>query len=700
MQRDRCLGEHGPTIGACTYFSSWKKHVSLLIRETMTSRCLSFVCNSDQAISVRDKWGSQSFRVVVCLDDGLFSTADAALLFGPGVTIVGRSEFGLSAAAIFEQAVKLAEDLHGASDGSWPARVDQWLLESHKRWLIYAVHSLQLIESAFNRFSPEQVWIPEHAGFSLTLSPDTDPSNPLFFDLLAAVCRRAGIRVNRLQTASKSRLPKTLIPFKYVSAEWIGLVRNRRALSSGRPSPRPVIIDNLDNDFHRHFDLGRLDRAAKRIFAWVRDSETMVPAEELLEHAGLPKNTRFAWLYKANVDWASIGHSSGVTIRRRAGLRFLLQSIRHKAREKARRNALKEKYRLPWLDILLEMDLPAIHEECRVAASYYCVFEYERARSIMLRWKPALYVTAADHWPYLPHVAAARDQGVATLSTESGLSFVRDNFAQKQADIVCVFGEEDASIVSRSYPQARVIIAGDALAPATREPMLQRSNSRRVLFVMSGRMFGWWFGSLIFDYPAYVKALVDFAEGIRGTSEPLHIVLKSHPVSDLHELYDKMVNQHSDVFEQHRKESMSEDEIAEYDVAVVFGAASAFTAELIRARVPVVYFTGALTEFGKSYHKYDGLEVAADVKSLIQKLMNLLGNQSAETRRSTLQRDEEFFNRYVDPRRRTFSAVLDEVLGPDGLGALQSATNVYEEPHEGICHPNSRESGSTISQRN
>ena len=104
-----------------------------------------------------------------------------------------------------------------------------------------------------------------------------------------------------------------------------------------------------------------------------------------------------------------------------------------------------------------------------------------------------------------------------------------------------------------------MIIAGDALAPATRDPRLQRRDSRRVLIVMSGRMFGWWFGSLIFDYPAYQKALVDFAEVIRGTREPVHVVLKSHPVSDLHELYDKMVNQHPDVFKQHQKESMSED---------------------------------------------------------------------------------------------------------------------------------------------
>ena len=78
---------------------------------------------------------------------------------------------------------------------------------------------------------------------------------------------------------------------------------------------------------------------------------------EQLERSGLPKNTRFAWLYDGNVIWSSAGYPSGVTVRRRAGLRFLLQSIRHKVRAKSLRNALKKKHDLPWLEILLGMDL-------------------------------------------------------------------------------------------------------------------------------------------------------------------------------------------------------------------------------------------------------------------------------------------------------------------------------------------------------
>ncbi|HKO45933.1 MAG TPA: hypothetical protein VJU84_21835 [Pyrinomonadaceae bacterium] len=648
----------------------------------MASSFLSFVCTAAQAISVRDRWGGHpANRTVVCLDEGLFNRDDATALFGPDVTIVGRAELELLAQQIFEQAVSLAEDWFAGANDTWPAKVDEWLMESHKRWLLYAVHSLHLIDAAFKRFPPNQIWSPDYTSLSLTLSPDTDPSNPLFFDLLASICRRAGIPVNTTHVESKGWLPKALLPLKYVGGEWIGLARKRHKAPAGPVTQRPVMIDNLDNDFHRHFDLSRLGAAARMMFAWIRKSETVVPVEELLEQSGLPKNTRFAWLYDGTVDWSTVGYPSGVTVRRRAGLRYLLQSVSHRFRSQSRRSALKQKQNLPWLDVLLDMDLPAIHTECRVAAEYYCVFEYERARSIILKWKPELYVTAADHWPYLPHVAAAKDQRVKTLSTESGLSFLQDNFAQKRADIICVFGQLDAENVAKSYPNARVVIAGDALTPTAGASKARRHSSRRVLFVMSGRMFGWWFGSLIFDYPAYMKALVDFAEGFHGTPTPVQVVLKSHPVSDLHEVYDKMVDKYPDVFVQHRKEPMSDEEIAEFDVAVVFGAASAFIAELIRARVPVVYFTGALTEFGKNYHKFDGLDVSENVADLIQRLTYLLDADGGEARRVTLQHSDDFFDRYVDPQRRSFVAVLEEVLQTRAT-RVDESSGVYDNSRE------------------
>jgi hypothetical protein len=142
-----------------------------------------------------------------------------------------------------------------------------------------------------------------------------------------------------------------------------------------------------------------------------------------------------------------------------------------------------------------------------------------------------------------------------------------------------------------------------------------------------------------------------------------------------------MVDERPYVFVQHRKEPMSDDEIAEFDVAVVFGAASAFIAELIRARVPVVYFTGALTEFGKHYHKYEGLDVSDNVAELIQKLTDLLDADGGEARRSTLLHSDNFFDRYVDPKRRSFAAVLEEVLQTRGTG-FDGSSAVFDNPRE------------------
>src|SRR5712692_4873707 len=119
---------------------------------------LTFVSNAAQAASVRDRWhDTPGTRVVVCLDEALFTRGEAVSVFGSDTTIVGRSDLELSPALIFQEALSLAEELFPANDKSWPVRVERWLLESHKRWLIYAVHSLRLIEASLERFAPQQV---------------------------------------------------------------------------------------------------------------------------------------------------------------------------------------------------------------------------------------------------------------------------------------------------------------------------------------------------------------------------------------------------------------------------------------------------------------------------------------------------------------------------------------------------------------
>lgn len=626
---------------------------------------LTFVSSAAQAASVRDRWHDiPGPRIVVCLDEALFTRDDAVTVFGPDTTIVGRSELGLSPELIFEEALSLAEDFFTSTDQSWPARVEQWLFESHKRWLIHAVHSVRLIKAALERFHPEQIWVPDQASFSVTLSPDTDPSNPLFFDLLAWFCRNDEIRVKGAPGGFRRRLRRTLLPLKYVLGERMAAIRQSGPKSSEAGGKRPVIIGNLDNDLHRQFDLGKLGPSASAMLAWVRGNESLIPVEGLLGRAGLPSNTRFGWLYDGAVDLAGLGYPSGVKVRPWAGLNYLFKSLRYRARKRSHLKATRGNYDIPWLDLLLGADIADVHGECRVAAAYYCVFEYERARSVLLQWKPDLYITSADHWPYLPHFSAAKDLGVRTLSTESGLSFLQDNFAQKKADIVCVFGQADAIRVADLWPQSRIVIAGDALATGTPPTAhVRRSSPGHVLFVMSGRMFGWWFGSLIFDYPAYVEALAKCIESLQDLPEHLRVVLKSHPVSDLHELYDKMVGQHGNVLVEHRREPMSDAEIASYDVALVFGAATAFTAELIRARLPIVYFSGGLTEFGKSYFKYDGLEVADNVDEAIEKLMRVLDSRPESAREDALHKAELFLESYVDPKHRSFPSVLEEVMG-------------------------------------
>ncbi len=645
----------------------------------MGSTELAFVSAVEQAHALRQRWDRLAgSRVVVCLDEALFPCAQAAAMFPADVTVVGRSDLGLSAKAVFAEALALATDFYGEREQSWPARVDGWLLESYKRWMIYAVHSIRVIEAALNQFRPQQVWIPDHASFPLTVSPDTDPKNPLFFDLLAPVCEHFGVRPN-VGRGRERNLARKLFPLKYVAGEWTTRIKKKR-LRTAPLQPRPVIMGNLDNDFHRQFDLRNLGSAAGLMFAWVRGDEALIPVEKLLERFGTPSSTKFAWLYDGAEDFSQIAAASGVKVRALAGLRYFLQSVGYQRRQRARFDELKNKYELPWADLLSEEKLPAIHSECRVAAAFYCVFEYERARSMLQHSRPDLLVTSADHWPYLPHLGAASDLGIQTLSTEAGLSFLQDNFAQKTADIVCLFGKSEVTRLTASRADAKIIFGGDALAQNGRVSTRHAERpARRVLFVMSGRIFGWWFGSLIFDYAAYTRAFSEFARLLGEQKDRVEIVIKSHPVSDLHDLYDQVVAEHDDIFVEHRREPMSDAEIADFDAAVIFSAASALIGEIIRVRLPLVYFTGALTDFGKEYFKYEGLEVAGDVAETVATLRRLLATGNDEARDAALRRQERFLGDYVDPPQRSFAAVLEEVLGrPSGAEIPNSKFQIPE----------------------
>jgi hypothetical protein len=628
---------------------------------------LSFVTDAAQAASVQDRWKGVSGRLfVVCLDEAVFPPADAAKVFDSTVKIIGLSELGLSPGQIMEEALALADDLFPPADQSGPARVQRWMIESLRRWLLQAVHSVRLIQTAIERFQPQQVWVPDYHSLNLTLAPDERNDNPLFFDLLPLICRESGIVVKGFRPPRQSGLlRRALTPFKYVAGQWLTKLKSRepKTVAGDR---RPVILSNFDNDLHRQFDLSRLGQSAKLVSAWVREGEKIIAVDRLLERVGVPRTTGHNWFYNLNVSLQDIAEPAGVSIRPFAGLAHSVRDWFLKRREVARRRALETKYGVAWWDLLFTSRLPYAHTECRIASAYYCLFEYERARAMLLRWQPELFV-ASDYWTDLPKLSAARDLGIQTLATSSGIFFFRDEFLERSADTSCVYGEADAAKVAQGFPNTRVIIAGDALSAASpRHPARHKLGERaHVLFATSARMFGWWLGSLLFDYRLLMKALEECALRLRKLPVPVKVVIKSHPVSDLHDLYDQLVLKYSDVFVQHRREPMSEDEVAKFDAAVLFSAGTTFLAELIRAQLPVVYFSGGLTEFGKTCFDYRGLTVAEDIEGIISHLTRLLdrGAEATTARRETLRNGETFLERYIDPNRRSFSSVLEEVMG-------------------------------------
>jgi hypothetical protein len=658
-----------------------------------STRCLTFVATPVQAASVAERWRRVAGqRTVICLDEATLSVLQARVLFGDEVEVHGLSDMGLQASAIVEEALSLADDLFPEREGDLVARVERWMLESSRRWLLYAVHSVRLVQAAFERFQPDEVWLPEYKAMYLTISPDEQADNPLFFDLLSGLCLRARVKTNNPRPANRGeRLKRTFLPMKFVVGQWLASLKNREAKDGVAGPPRPVLLTNLDNDLHRHFDLSKLGPTAKLMFAWLRAGENIVPLERFLERVALPETTKFGWLLTRTDEVDEIATPAGIRIRFLSGLRFLVSLLLRERQDYKRRTALEKKYGVPWWD-LFDSGIPYIHRDCRLAGAFYCLYEYERTRAVLRRWKPQL-VVIGHYWTDLPKLAAAEDLGIKAMMTSAGISFIKNNFSQRTAPIVCVYGDAEARRTKEFHPEVRVIRAGDVLViPEERRPGISESQQKppRILVVTSARLFGWWFGSLLFDYKIFVRAFRTLAAMIRKLPNPIEVVIKSHPVSDLHEVYDQMVSEFGDVFVEHRKAPISEGQIAEFDAAVVFSAATTFLAELIKARVPIIYFDGALTSFGKSYCDYQGLVVAEDAAEIVGKISRLIDPQQVAEREFALELGDKFLRRYVDLERRSFKSVIEEILNGDAIDLshpLPSLSTARQAPLTGLANP-------------
>ncbi len=639
-----------------------------------TVRHLSFVATAEHAASVDARWREvDGSRAVVSLDEAFLSVNRARDLLSGEVEIVGVSALQLDAGAIVEEALKLAEDLFPERADDPVARVERWMLESVRRWLVYGVHSVHIVEEAFRRFQPTEVWVPDYEKLHLMVSHDLYEDNPLFFDLLPALCRRKAVKANSTGPRPGEFLSRTVMPIKFVVGQWLASVRQRQPEPKS-PSQRPVLLTNLDNDLHRQFDLSKLDSVAEQTFAWLRNGEQVVPLEEFLAKVGVPETTRHGWLDGRELELEGKAMPAGTRIRTLAGLRFFINLVRSERKQYQRRKAIVDRNGLSWWDLFFGSDIPYIHRECRLAGAFYSVYEYERTRSVLQKWRPELLVIC-NFWTALPKLTAANDLGITSLMTSASVNFIRNDFAERIAPIVTVYGEAEEHRTKQISPNVTVIQAGDALvAPKANRarPSDSQHEPPRILVATSGRMFGWWFGSLIFDYKVFEETLRAFAEKIRQEPQPVSVVIKSHPVSDLHALYDQLVQEEGDVFVEHRKPPISELELSKFDAAVLFSAATTFLAELIRARVPVIYFDGALTSFGKSYFDYQGLTVASNVEDLYASLRPLM-HKDRDVRASVLQEGDLFLARYINPEARSFTSVVEEIFSR-GLVKFRRAT--------------------------
>ena len=626
-----------------------------------------FARSRQDADSIEATWTTVDCRkVLICLDEGNFPTGEAKERTDAVVEQVGIRTLDINAARLIDDAYELTEKLFPMAGDSWKHRCDGWMAYPLRYFVLYVLHSLRIISEVQKRFAPRMMLLPERLPYSVRIEPQLDHENssPLFFDLLQAWCDMNQVAVGNRHSFGCARLKRSFTWGKHIFGTWSKTLRPIRR----RPErvEADIVIANLGVDFHRQFDWSSFDTITGRCVAWIRGREVLVDARDLFRKQGNPQSFQLGTLSNCAKINGTICQAD-TSIRPFSVLSYWKDTLLSNSPSQSALRQIDMAYNFPISGIFGYSLLPPIHAECYLASALYCRLEYERARSVLRQTSPRLFVVG-NHFTSLPQVAAARDLGIKTLGTQPGVEFYEDHLflpnerngdgtVRLTPDTICAFGKHGKGRWS-SRTESNVTIAQDAFSWSD-TPRSVLGSQRLALFITSARANGWWYDSLLYDYQQLRSGFRRIMETMRGSG--IKVLLKSHPVCDLYTFYDEMATEYPDVIVRHQRTPLTNDEICTFHAAVMLGGASTLMAQVIQSGVPLLYFSGGLTDAGRNEFCFRGLRHTQDEQELVDALRQVASNGPA--RDSAVRKGTEMLDHYVSPLRRSFASVVDELIG-------------------------------------
>ena len=372
----------------------------------------------------------------------------------------------------------------------------------------------------------------------------------------------------------------------------------------------PILITNSETDLRRQFNLNRLStELSRRCLDWK-------PAAGLLSHFSNSTLSGGA-LSRSGHDAEPVDKASGYETLSAAHvaamtrptfatpliLKYLSIGYCSPMLFKAADEALSELHQLLYSRGMAEERL-LNWRRIVFAGRFFAV-----ARDLFKVLRPSLLVASDSGDVHRALTLAARHARVPSLATSHGIQMWSENFFDYYvlADMHCVFGKSYGLMTERNLPKtaARRAAYYDTSTWETGGSIklagnVEAQERRRVLIVTSFFSTSTsWANALFMRSDLYAQSLFELVEAIAGIHPKVEVTIKSHPLRDEYELYDRIQKAFPGVVGPQRREPYDEGELIPAEVVLFYNCVSTLFFSAAQQDIPILAHCGAFTTLAR-----------------------------------------------------------------------------------------------------
>jgi hypothetical protein len=442
-----------------------------------------------------------------------------------------------------------------------------------------------------------------------------------------------------------------------------------------------MIFANFFSDFGRQFDVRRLpSELTRQMLVWTSNLRGFVFLADLLEGspaADLRRAARNGRLLEVSEATKAVFPTlvTPLVLRHRHVWFCWAMPTLTRAKGPARLTELLGS------TALLRQRLLHWRRLAYAAKNFALAFDVFRSQS------PVLVIVSDSIDSNRAFALAARQCGVPSLGTCHGVNMWASNLLAviPLVDIHCAYSSTPPSLCHRSIlagaPTKRIVCHDANQFTKGSARAAEPDRATRILLITSGHFFfDGWLRSLSLKQREYADSLRTLVQIIGEKLPGVEVIIKSHPLSDEHDMYDRLARQFPSVVTRHWREPLASGQPIDVDAAVVYNCITGLFFAAVDQEIPVVAHWGALTSFGRRLLATTDLVGSEESKELGGLLAEILNAPDGPTALRARSHARMLYNRFLEPPRYALEEAISEVL-PESKGELRGKCEAQVSYH-------------------